>query len=133
MTVTTKRHGVVVTIPEELDYPGVSAAEQQHLHVRRPRPCLDYELDYRGYPGRVMMIPDKDTLWRFQLGFGFEYPVADMIPSPSAYASLDDALDAAIKMFIEGRKLSKGKPQRDVSAMQIAQAEKEARRERHRK
>jgi hypothetical protein len=127
MTQTIKRHGVVVTLPDEPDFPGVSEAEREHLLARLPRHRLDYRLEYKGYPGHVELIPVKDNLWRFRLGYGFNYYLAEMLSSPSAYATVDAALDAAIKMFVEGRKLSKGKPQRDASAMRVAQAEKEKR------
>jgi hypothetical protein len=130
MTQTIRRHGVVVTLPGESDLPHVSEAEREHLLAREPRRRADYRLDYKGYPGHIQLIPVKDNLWRFRLGYGFNYYVAEELSSPSAYTTIDAAVDAAIKMFVEGRKLSKGKAQRDASAMRVAQAEKEKRKRR---
>lgn len=123
-----KRHGVTVTLPGDDGITGVSDAEREHLLARLSRRRLRYRLDYKGYPGHLVMIPDKDDLWRFKLGYGFHYRSDEMLPSRSAYTNLDSALGAAIKMFVEGRKLSRGKPQRDVSAMAVARHEKARRR-----
>lgn len=132
MTQTFRRHGVVVTGPRKVqpDFTGVSKAELEHLLARIPRYGSDFRLEYKSYPGYVQLVPEDDNLWRFRLGYGFHYYAAEMIPSPSAYTTIDSALDAAIKLFIEGRKLSKGKSQRDASPMRVAQAEKEKRKRR---
>src|SRR5438045_3836575 len=130
MTQTIRRHGVLITLPDEPELPGVSEAEREHLLAGMPSRGLGYSLEYKGYPGYVGMFRDEKNLWRFDLGYGFHYYAAEMLPSPSAYRTLDAALDAAIKMFIGGRKLSRGKPQRDASAMRVATEEKEKRKRR---
>ena len=132
MTQTIRRQGVLVTLPNEPDpeFPGVSEAEREHLRARMPRRRWSYRLEHKGYPGQVDMFLDKNNAWRFRLGYGFSYYLADMLPSPSRYGTADAALDAAIKMFLEGRKLSRGKAQRDASAMRVAIQEKEKRKRR---
>lgn len=71
MAETIKRHGVIVTLPEEGEpFPDVSEAEREHLLARLGRGSWHYHLDYKGYPGNVTIRPYRRTCGPLSSGTG---------------------------------------------------------------
>jgi hypothetical protein len=132
MQETFVRHGVTVTISRR--EPGtpsdIPEAEHRGQSAQQDRRVIFGTLDYKGYPGLFGIWPYKDGLWEVYVSYGYTISVAESVAAPSACRSVDDAIDAAVKLYIEGRKLARGKTSRDVSAMQAAQMEREKRKRR---
>jgi hypothetical protein len=75
---------------------------------REPGKLYRYELAYKGYPGTASLYLDRKGRWRFILGWGYHYYLAEVLASPGAYCTVDAALDAAIKLFVEGQEALEG-------------------------